>query len=485
MVFSDLLFLFLFLPLNLLLQRLMPNIRGKNIVMLLFSLFFYTWGEPVYVLLLIATTFVNWVAALVMEKRRTVGRSAKLPLIAACVVSLGTLSIFKYGMFFCRNLQALTGLEFTIPEIALPIGISFYTFQALSYTVDVYRGEVKAQRSFPTLLMYVSLFHQCIAGPIVRYSHVEQEILHRSTNTADIAAGVRRFSAGLAKKALLANPCGELADRILLTAATANDLSLAAENLAALSGLDSLALALGVLAWSLQIYLDFSAYSDMAIGMGLMVGFHYRENFDHPYISTSVSEFWRRWHISLGSFFRDYVYIPLGGNRCGSMRTTLNLLLTWLLTGLWHGASWNYVLWGLYFFVFIALEKLLGDKFARIPKLLRHLYLLIVVYFGWILFRFENLSLGLAVAKGLLRSTPTAFETTILWQSHSILLAVCILICTPLPKKLFAYCTGERAPAPLRSASRLIEAVLPVVFLLLSTAALAGASYNPFIYFQF
>ena len=485
MVFSDLLFLFLFLPLNLLLQRLMPNIRGKNIVMLLFSLFFYTWGEPVYVLLLIATTFVNWAAALVMEKRRTVGRSAKLPLIAACVVSLGTLSIFKYGMFFCRNLQALTGLEFTIPEIALPIGISFYTFQALSYTVDVYRGEVKAQRSFPTLLMYVSLFHQCIAGPIVRYSHVEQEILHRSTNTADIAAGARRFSAGLAKKALLANPCGELADRILLTAATANDLSLAAENLAALSGLDSLALALGVLAWSLQIYLDFSAYSDMAIGMGLMVGFHYRENFDHPYISTSVSEFWRRWHISLGSFFRDYVYIPLGGNRCGSMRTTLNLLLTWLLTGLWHGASWNYVLWGLYFFVFIALEKLLGDKFARIPKPLRHLYLLIVVYFGWILFRFENLSLGLAVAKGLLRSTPTAFETTILWQSHSILLAVCVLICTPLPKKLFAYCTGERAPAPLRSASRLIEAVLPVVFLLLSTAALAGASYNPFIYFQF
>ena len=485
MVFSDLLFLFLFLPLNLLLQRLMPNIRGKNIVMLLFSLFFYTWGEPVYVLLLIATTFVNWAAALVMEKRRTVGRSAKLPLIAACVVSLGTLSIFKYGMFFCRNLQALTGLEFTIPEIALPIGISFYTFQALSYTVDVYRGEVKAQRSFPTLLMYVSLFHQCIAGPIVRYSHVEQEILHRSTNTADIAAGVRRFSAGLAKKALLANPCGELADRILLTAATANDLSLAAENLAALSGLDSLALALGVLAWSLQIYLDFSAYSDMAIGMGLMVGFHYRENFDHPYISTSVSEFWRRWHISLGSFFRDYVYIPLGGNRCGSMRTTLNLLLTWLLTGLWHGASWNYVLWGLYFFVFIALEKLLGGKFSRIPKPLRHLYLLIVVYFGWILFRFENLSLGLAVAKGLLRSTPTAFETTILWQSHSILLAVCVLICTPLPKKLFAYCTGERAPAPLRSASRLIEAVLPVVFLLLSTAALAGASYNPFIYFQF
>ncbi len=485
MVFSDLLFLFLFLPLNLLLQRLMPGIRSKNAVMLLFSLFFYTWGEPIYILLLISTTLVNWAAALVMEKQHNAGQSGKPALIAACVVSIGTLSIFKYGMFFCHNLQALTGLEFTIPQIALPIGISFYTFQALSYTVDVYRGEVKAQKSFTTLLMYVSLFHQCIAGPIVRYSHVEQEILHRTTTTTDIAAGVRRFSAGLAKKALLANPCGELADRILLTAATANDLSLAAENLAALSSLDSFALALGVLAWSLQIYLDFSAYSDMAIGMGLMVGFHYRENFDHPYISTSVSEFWRRWHISLGSFFRDYVYIPLGGNRCGSARTVCNLLLTWLLTGLWHGASWNYVLWGLYFFVFIALEKLLAGKLPRIPKPLRHLYLLIVVYFGWILFRFENLSLGLTVAEGLLRSTPTAFETTILWQSHSILLAVSVFVCTPIPQKLFTYCTGESVPSPTRNLTRLIEAVLPVVFLLLSAAALAGASYNPFIYFQF
>ena len=485
MVYSDLLFLFLFLPLNLLLQQLMPNIRGKNIVMLLFSLFFYAWGEPIYVLLLIGTTFINWSAALIMEKQRSLGHSGKSALIAACVVSLGILSIFKYGMFFCSNLQALTGWEFSIPEIALPIGISFYTFQALSYTVDVYRGEVKAQKSFFTLLMYVSLFHQCIAGPIVRYRHVEEEILHRSANTADMAAGIRRFSAGLAKKALLANPCGKLADRILLSAAVANDLSLAAENIATLGNLDSLALALGVLAWSLQIYLDFSAYSDMAIGMGMMVGFHYRENFDHPYISTSVSEFWRRWHISLGSFFRDYVYIPLGGNRRGSIRTVCNLLLTWLLTGLWHGASWNYVLWGLYFFVFIALEKLLDGKLPSVPKLIRHLYLLIVVYFGWILFRFENLSLGLAVAKGLLRSTPTAFETTILWQSHSILLAVCVLVCTPLPKKLFAYCTGETAPAPIQAVFRLIEAVLPVVFLLLSAAALAGASYNPFIYFQF
>ena len=485
MVFSDLLFLFLFLPLNLLLQRLMPGIRGKNAVMLAFSLFFYTWGEPIYVLLLIGTTLVNWLAAMAIEKRRETGRNAKPALIIACCASLGSLFLFKYGMFLCDNLQALTGLSFDIPEITLPIGISFYTFQALSYTVDVYRGEVKAQKNFATLLMYVSLFHQCIAGPIVRYSHVEQEILHRTVSTTDIAAGIRRFSAGLAKKALLANPCGELADRILLAATTANDLSLTAENLAAISATDSLALALGVLAWSLQIYLDFSAYSDMAIGMGLMVGFHYRENFNNPYISTSVSEFWRRWHISLGSFFRDYVYIPLGGNRRGQLRTVINLLLTWLLTGLWHGASWNYVLWGLYFFVFIALEKLFDGKLPKFPRILRHCYLLTVVYFGWILFRFENLTLGLAVAKGLLRSNPTAFETTILWQSHWALLAVCILVCTPLPKKLITSLTAESTPAAIRYASRFIEAALPVVFLLLSAAALAGASYNPFIYFQF
>ncbi len=485
MVFSDLLFLFLFLPLNLLLQRIVPNVRGKNWVMLLFSLFFYAWGEPVYVLLLIFTTFINWRCSLAIERRTAEGRSARLPLAAACLVSLGILAIFKYGMFLLQNVQALTGLSFSIPEIPLPIGISFYTFQTLTYTVDVYRGEARAQKQFPMLLMYVSLFHQCIAGPIVRYSHVEQEILHRTTNSEDMARGVRRFSFGLAKKALLANPCGELADGILLASAVANDLSLAADNLAALSGTDAAALALGVLAWMLQIYLDFSAYSDMAIGMGLMVGFHYRENFDYPYVSTSVTEFWRRWHISLGSFFRDYVYIPLGGNRRGSVRTIVNLLITWFLTGLWHGASWNYVLWGLYFFVFIALEKLLKKPFSRLPRIIRHAYLLVVAYFGWILFRFENLQLGLVVCRGLFRFDAPSFETTVLWQSHLYLILFCCIACTPLARRLGSCLTGDGAPAPIRAVSRLVSAVLPVILLLLSAAALAGASYNPFIYFQF
>ena len=485
MVFSDLLFLFLFLPLNLLLQRIMPTIRGKNWVMLLFSLFFYAWGEPVYVLLLIGMSFVNWRCSLSIERRKGQGLSARTPLIIACVVSLGILSIFKYGVFLLENVQALTGASFAIPDIPLPIGISCYTFQILTYTVDVYRGDAKAQKQFPMLLMYVSLFHQCIAGPIVRYSHVEQEILHRRTTSADMARGVRRFSCGLAKKALLANPCGALADSILLSTATAADAALEAENLAQLAGTDAAALALGVLAWMLQIYLDFSAYSDMAIGMGLMVGFHYRENFDYPYVSRSVTEFWRRWHISLGSFFRDYVYIPLGGNRCGAARTILNLFLTWFLTGLWHGASWNYVLWGLYFFVFIALEKLLKEPFSRLPAVLRHVYLLVVAYFGWILFRFENLTLGFAVFRGLFRFSAPSFESRILWQSHLYLLIVCLIACTPLVKILGNYCVSDRAPAPLRLVSRCVSAVLPVIFLLLSAAALAGDSYNPFIYFQF
>ncbi|MGM9662816.1 MAG: MBOAT family O-acyltransferase [Oscillospiraceae bacterium] len=485
MVFSDLLFLFLFLPLNLLIQRFTPTIRGKNWVMLLFSLFFYAWGEPVYVLLLIGMSFVNWRCSLVIRRRKRAGLSAKPALVLACVVSLGILSVFKYGMFLLENLQALTGLAFPIPEIALPIGISFYTFQALTYTIDVYRGDAEAQDSFPMLLMYVSLFHQCIAGPIVRYRDVAEEIGHRRATTEDMARGVRRFTCGLAKKALLANPCGALADSILLSTDTAADLSLAAENLAALSGADAAALWLGVLAWMLQIYLDFSAYSDMAIGMGLMVGFHYRENFNYPYTAASVSEFWRRWHISLGSFFRDYVYIPLGGNRRGQARTVLNLLIVWFLTGLWHGASWNYVLWGLYFFLFIALEKLLAGRFSRAPKLLGHLYLLCVVFFGWILFRFEDLRLGGAVLRGMFRFGAASFETRILWQSHWCLLLVCILACTPLCRALGTYLTSSRAPRPVRTVSRLIGAVLPVALLLLSAAALAGDSYNPFIYFQF
>ena len=376
MVFSSLLFLYAFLPLNLLFYVLARGIRMKNAVMLLFSLVFYAWGEPKYVLLLIGMTLADWVFALIMDKARSsAGRRAAL--IGACVVNLGLLGVFKYGTFAMENLHSLTGFPSVIPEIALPIGISFYTFQLLSYVVDVYRREVPAQRDFAKLLTYVSLFHQCIAGPIVRYQDVAEEILYRKVSLTEISRGIGRFTTGLGKKALLANTCGSLADSLLLTDAVASNAALLTDNVATLAARPALGLWIGVLCYMLQIYLDFSAYSDMAIGMGLMIGFHYKENFDYPYVSRSVTEFWRRWHISLSSFFRDYVYIPLGGNRKGTARTIFNLLVVWFLTGLWHGASWNFVLWGLYFFVFLVVEKLfLRRVLEKLPSFFTHLYLL-------------------------------------------------------------------------------------------------------------
>ncbi|MBO5797631.1 MAG: MBOAT family protein, partial [Clostridia bacterium] len=316
MVFSELLFLYAFFALCTLSYVMMRRTQGKNMVLLLFSLLFYAWGEPKYVLLLVTMALADWIFARLIELDS--GRKrAKLWLVLTCVVDLGLLGVFKYGTFAMTNLQALTGFPAVVPNIVLPIGISFYTFQLLSYVVDVYRGEVAAQRSFFRLLLYVSLFHQCIAGPIVRYSQVAEELLLRRVELEDVSEGITRFTVGLGKKVLLANTCGLIADRFLPAdgiGATVVDIA-AAEKI--LTAQPVALLWLGVLAYTLQIYLDFSAYSDMAIGMGRMVGFHYLENFRYPYLSRSITEFWRRWHISLGTFFRDYVYIPLGGSRRG------------------------------------------------------------------------------------------------------------------------------------------------------------------------
>lgn len=347
MVFSSLFFLYVFLPLNLLFYHLMPTMRAKNTVMMIFSLIFYTWGEPVYVFLLLAMAFADWILARYISVQPVRSAAAKRGVVLTCLVNLGLLGIFKYGTFFMENTHNLFGFPDTVVQIALPIGISFYTFQLLSYVVDVYRGEVQAQKSFPTLLLYVSLFHQCIAGPIVRYKDINAELLHRKASRADISYGVTRFAVGLAKKAVLANACGALADQLLVV-----DSASTAEALHTIAQRPVLALWVGAFAFMLQIYLDFSAYSDMAIGMGRMIGFHYRENFNYPYISLSITDFWRRWHISLSSFFRDYVYIPLGGNRCSPSRVVFNLFVVWFLTGFWHGASWNFMCWGLYYFVF-------------------------------------------------------------------------------------------------------------------------------------
>lgn len=485
MVFSNLFFLFVFLPLNLLCYTLVKSTRAKNIVMLIFSLFFYAWGEPVYVLLLVGMAFADWLFSLAIQRNR--GRpAAKLALIGALVVSLGLLGTFKYMGFFADMLHQLTGFPPTIPQIALPIGISFYTFQLISYVVDVYRGEVDAQDKFWLLLMYVSLFHQCIAGPIVRYQDVNREILNRSASREEINRGVSRFCTGLAKKALLANTCGFLADTLLLSDAAASSAASLAQNAAVLQARPVLSLWLGVLAFMLQIYLDFSAYSDMAIGMGLMIGFHYKENFDYPYLSRSVSEFWRRWHISLGSFFRDYVYIPLGGNRQGVPRTIANLFIVWFLTGLWHGASWNFVLWGLYFFVFIAIERLFLQKFLdRIPAVFSHIYLLVIVFFGWAIFRFKQPVLFFTVLGGMfgMNGNPLSnFESGTIFLNYLFFLVAAIIASTPAVKYL-----GEHLSSRLLTARtyNFVQIFVPPVLLLLSTAALVGNSYNPFLYFQF
>lgn len=485
MVFSNLFFLFVFLPLNLLCYTLAKSTRAKNIIMLIFSLFFYAWGEPVYVLLLVGMAFAVWLFSLAIQRNR--GRpAAKLALIGALVVSLGLLGTFKYTGFFADMLHQLTGFPSVIPQIALPIGISFYTFQLISYVVDVYRGEVDAQDKFWLLLMYVSLFHQCIAGPIVRYQDVNREILNRSASREEINRGVSRFCTGLAKKALLANTCGLLADTLLLSDAAASGTASLAQNAAVLQARPVLSLWLGVLAFMLQIYLDFSAYSDMAIGMGLMIGFHYKENFDYPYLSRSVSEFWRRWHISLGSFFRDYVYIPLGGNRQGVPRTIANLFIVWFLTGLWHGASWNFVLWGLYFFVFIAIERLFLQKFLdRIPAVFSHIYLLVIVFFGWAIFRFKQPVLFFTVLGGMfgMNGNPLSnFESGTIFLNYLFFLIAAIIASTPAVKYL-----GEQLSDRLSTARtyNFVQIFVPPVLLLLSTAALVGNSYNPFLYFQF
>ncbi len=486
MVFSSLLFVYAFLPLCLAFYGIAHKIKTKNIVLLIFSLIFYAWGEPVYVSLLIFMTFCDWIIARLIDKDGNSPKKRKALLIIACIINIGLIGVFKYTGFVLGNIQSIFGIPEIIPKIVLPIGISFYTFQLLSYVVDVYRKEVPAQKNFFWLLLYASLFHQCIAGPIVRYKDVEDEILHRKIKSDEVAGGIMRFTVGLSKKALLANTCGSLSDSLLVPDSLIN--SSAATALAELSERSVAGLWLGVIFYALQIYLDFSAYSDMAIGMGQIVGFHFKENFDYPYTAKSVTEFWRRWHISLGSFFRDYVYIPLGGNRKGTLKTYRNIFVVWLLTGLWHGASWNFVLWGLFFCVFLVIEKLgLLKLLNKIPSVFSHAYLLIVVLFGWILFRFSDFDFIPVVLKGMfgLNGNPfTDFETEKLFTGNAVFLIVAFIAVTPLVRNI-----AKRIKPGNNKALKLIyhtaETIIPLAFLLLSTLALVGDSYNPFLYFQF
>ncbi len=486
MVFSSLIFLYAFFSLSLLTYSFCKTQKAQNWVLLVFSLVFYAWGEPKYVLLLMFMAFTSWICALGVDRAKN-GRAKKFWVILTAVIDISLIGYYKYAGLICGVFGPVPDF---IRNIALPIGISFYTFQLLTYVVDVYRGEAPAQKSYWNVLLYAALFHQCIAGPIVRYKTIDQELFSGEPRTPELARGVSRFCGGLAKKVLLANPCGALAETMILADSVAADPAMLAENLEHMMEISVLGGWLGIVAYALHIYLDFSAYSDMAIGMGKMLGLHYLENFNYPYISRTVTEFWRRWHMSLGTFFRDYVYIPLGGNRCSKPRMVLNTFVVWALTGLWHGASWNFLLWGLWFFVFLMLERFLLKKWLEKIPVVSNLYLLLVVLIGWVIFRFTNLEVGMTLLKslfGLNGNSFSSFGAEIQLQSHSYLLAAAILACLPVMQMLknklesFAY----QKEGLTRAWNVVFYSVLPVVLLLLATANLVGDSYNPFIYFQF
>lgn len=454
------------------------TIEKKNVVLLVSSLIFYAWGGPKYLLLLLLMAFISWFSALQIHRFRESLLLKRLCLILGVGLSLALLGYFKYAGFFLENLQKITGFPEAIPEIVLPIGISFYTFQLISYVVDVYWGNVRPQRRYWLILLYCSLFHQCIAGPIVRYKDVAREIEHRKPRIPEIGRGINRFTIGLVKKAVFANSCAEIADMML------------PEGIMNFTSVPALGLWLGALMYMLQIYLDFSAYSDMAIGMGLMVGFHYKENFNYPYISNTVTEFWQRWHISLSSFFRDYVYIPLGGNRKGSRRTIINLFIVWALTGLWHGSSWNFVFWGLYYFIFLVLEKkVLLKKLEKLPGFVGHIYAMAVVYFGWIIFKFTDLSYLGHMLKGMFGLNHNGFvnlEVVMTFKNNIFFIIVAVIACTPLAKELYKWmCRKCKTVVIFKYLRRIIEIAGPVLLLLVATMALVGNSYNPFLYFQF
>jgi len=470
MVFSSLLFLFRFLPAVLLVYYIAPH-RLRNLVLLLFSLAFYAWGEPVYIILMLASVLISYAGGILIDRFQQAEKTkaAKAVLIVSTVISLSLLAFFKYSGFAVQTVNHLTGAEFPILRLALPIGISFYTFQTISYTIDVYRREAAVQKNLISFGAYVTMFPQLIAGPIVRYKTIDAQLRTRSETVEQFAEGVHRFMIGLSKKVLIANNVGALWDAIQ---------SMTYAELPILTAW------MGLAAYTFQIYFDFSAYSDMAIGLGHMFGFRFLENFDYPYLSKSITEFWRRWHISLGTWFREYVYIPLGGNRGSRWRHIRNILIVWLLTGIWHGASWNFLLWGVYYGVLLLAEKfVLGKHLKKLPTLFQHIYCLFFVMLGWNLFVFEDMGHGTKFLKalfGLYRQEFLNRETVYLLYNHAILLILCILGSTHLPQN-----AGKWLSAKLAGGSAVFRNAFYAGLFLLSVAWLVDATFNPFLYFRF
>ena len=482
MVFSSLLFIYIFLPVNLLCYAVISDIKKKNICLLIFSLLFYAWTSPKYLLVMMAMALINYLGAIGVEHYRDRGKSGYV-LAADVAASLCILAFFKYAGFICEISKMITGVPEVIPQIVLPVGISFYTFQLISYVVDVYRGEVEADRQYWKVLLYASMFHQCIAGPIVRYKDIAGNLKERKTGIDDMNEGISRFCTGLAKKTLLANTCASIVDSIL------------PETLSQIESATVLGSWFGMLMYALEIYLDFSAYSDMAIGLGKMTGFHYKENFNYPYTAGSITDFWRRWHISLGAFFRDYLYIPLGGNRKGIARQIINMFIVWSLTGLWHGASFNFMLWGLYFFVFLVIEKLFllkcfDNMNRRVSAVIRRIYTSLVVFFGWVLFRYSDFKMIGACIKTMFGGNGNSFtnvETNTIIINNIFFLIVAVVAATPLCRAAVTKLKSAAAGKDILFTYiyNALNVVIPVILLFLSTIALIGNSYNPFIYFRF
>ena len=464
MVFSGLTFLLLFLPTLLILYFLSRDLRWRNGVLVVFSLVFYAWGEPVMVLLLLATTLFNYLVALAMD-RAAGPRGKKLWLILAVAGSLAGLLYFKYTGFFLSNLSKLLGVEIAFTAPRLPIGISFYTFQILTYTVDVYRGKTSVQKNFVRLLLYVSCFPQLIAGPIVQYGDVAAALEERSTTADDFIDGMRRFLLGLGKKVILANICGSILLECLPDGAAPGSV---------------VGAWVSAIVYSLHLYFDFSAYSDMAIGLGRILGFTYKENFNYPYFSASPTDLWRRWHISLGSFFREYVYFPLGGSRKGKARYYLNLLIVWALTGLWHGAAWNYVLWGLYWYVLQIAHKSVEKPWARMPLFLQWLFNFVLTIIGMMVFYYNDQSALLVHVAAMFGGGVGWMDEGILsvLRQYALFLPIACVGAAPIVPRL-------KKLAENRPWLTLLGTVFAVAVGLLSLLFLIRQSYNPFIYFRF
>lgn len=460
MLFSSISFLYYFLPVVLILYFIAPK-RMKNRVLLMASLIFYAWEEPKYVVLMIVSIIVGYIAGRLIETFYE-KKFGKVFLVGAVLIHLGFLIYFKYADFAIGNLNRMTGFSMPFLKIALPIGISFYTFQILSYEIDVYRGTVKAQKNILNLAAYISMFPQLIAGPIVRYSTINEQLEERNPGFKDFALGIRRFVVGLGKKVLLANALGELCEIFKVS----NDKSV-------------LFFWLYAIAFTLHIYFDFSGYSDMAIGLGRIFGFRFLENFNYPYISISVTEFWRRWHMSLGQWFRDYVYIPLGGNRGSRARWLLNLFIVWMLTGLWHGAEWNFAIWGLYFALILVVEKLVLAKWLEKSRIMSHIYLIIIVVVGFVIFNGANLNeafMYVGAMFGYGDYPLISAEFIYYLKSYAVLIGIAIIGATPVVKTL---------AARVEEKAGIWEPVVLVGILMLATAYLVDGSFNPFLYFRF